>query len=294
MNKYFIIVLLVLATCCKSQNITTFSQLENNIREILFQKGYLSQNAYSQKKGFTIYGTYQRKVNEKKLRSGIYDLYLGNHSPTFNFIYEQNKIIFLDIYSFKNFLESMRTQMIYLFEQRYCREIIVDYVKRLMRAHYSFNRNLKDLVNKNCEFPEKRISSTFYLNEIKSRIITEIAQKEDLKEGNLQPEKIENIAVSELSIYFGINEKEKLEEGIYSYVNINSGFSNNSYFILNGNDIKFLKMDSDESFIKSIQEIILFGEDKNICSEKTIWYIEQLFSNYMEDSCLSKVTKDLP
>jgi hypothetical protein len=58
--------------------------------------------------------------------------------------------------------------------------------------------------------------------------------------------------------------------------------------------LSFLKMDSDESFIKSIQEIILFGEDKNICSEKTIWYIEQLFSNYMEDSCLSKVTKDLP
>ncbi|KMQ59301.1 hypothetical protein ACM46_19410 [Chryseobacterium angstadtii] len=294
MNKYFIIVLLVLATCCKSQNITTFSQLENNIREILFQKGYISQNEYSQKKGFTIYGTYQRKVDEKKLQSGIYDLYLGNHSPKFNFIYEQNKIIFLDIYSFKNFLESMRTQMIYLFGQRYCREIIVDYVKRLIRAHYSFNRNLKDLFNKNCEFPEKRILSTFYLNEIKSKIITEIAQKEDLKKEKLQLEKIENIAVSELSIYFGINEKEKLEEGVYSYVNINSSVSKNSYFILNGNDIKFLKMDSDESFIKSIQEIILFGEDKNICSEKTIWYIEQLFSNYMEDSCLSKVTKDLP
>lgn len=294
MNKCFIIVLLLLATCCKSQNITTFSQLENNIREILFEKGYISQNEYSQKKGFTIYGTYQRKIDEKKLRSGIYDLYLGNHSPTFNFIYEQNKIIFLDIYSFKNFLESMRTQMIYLFEQRYCREIIVDYVKRLMRAHYSFNRNLKDLVNKNCEFPEKQILSTFYLNEIKSKIITEIAQKEDLKKGNLQLEEIENIAVSELSIYFGINEKEKLEEGIYSYVDINSSVSSNRYFILNGNKIKFLKMDSDESFIKSIQEIILFGEDKNICSEKTIWYIEQLFSNYIEDSCLSRVTKDLP
>ncbi|QBA20491.1 hypothetical protein EU348_04565 [Chryseobacterium indologenes] len=294
MNKYFIIVLLSLATCCKSQNITTFSQLENNIREILFQKGYISQNSYSQKKGFTIYGTYLRKVDEKKLRNGIYDLYLGNHSPQFKFIYERNKIIFLDIYSFKNFLESMRTQMIYLFEQRYCREIVVDYVKRLIRAHYSFNRNPRDLINKNCEFPEKRISSTFYLNEIKSKIVTEIAQKEDLKEENLQPEKIEDIAVSELSVYFGINEKEKLEEGIYSYVNINSNVSNNSYFILNGNDIKFLKMDSDESFIKSIQEIILFGENKNICSEKTIWYIEQLFSNYMENSCLSKVTKDLP
>ncbi|WP_223605623.1 hypothetical protein [Chryseobacterium sp. OSA05B] len=294
MNKYFIIVLLFLVTCCKSQNITTFSQLENNIREILFQKGYISQNAYSQKKGFTIYGTYQRKVDEKKLRNGIYDLYLGNHSPQFKFIYERNKIIFLDIYSFNNFLESMRTQMIYLFEQRYCREIIVDYVKRLIRTHYSFNRNPRDLFNKNCEFPEKRIPSTFYLNEIKGKIITEISQKEDLKEGNLQLEKIENIAVGKLSVYFGINEKEKLEEGIYSYVNINSSVSNNSYFILNGNDIKFLKMDSDESFIKSIQEIILFGEDKNICSEKTIWYIEQLFSNYMEDSCLSKFTKDLP
>ncbi|WP_330745833.1 hypothetical protein [Chryseobacterium sp. CP-77] len=294
MNKYFIIALLFLATCCKSQNITTFSQLENNIREVLFQKGYITQNSYSQKKGFTIYGTYQRKVDETKLRNGIYDLYLGNHSPQFKFIYERNKIIFLDIYSFKNFLESMRTQMIYLFEQRYCREIVVDYVKRLIRAHYSFNRNPRDLINKNCEFPEKRISSTFYLNEIKSKIVTEIAQKEDLKEENLQPEKIENIAVSELSVYFGINEKEKLEEGIYSYVNINSSVSNNSYFILNGNDIKFLKMDSDESFIKSIQEIILFGENKNICSEKTIWYIEQLFSNYMENSCLSKVTKDLP
>jgi hypothetical protein len=45
----------------------------------------------------------------------------------------------------------------------------------------------------------------------------------------LQLEKIENIAVGELSIYFGINEKEKLEEGIYSYVNINSSVSNNNY-----------------------------------------------------------------
>jgi hypothetical protein len=71
----------------------------------------------------------------------------------------------------------MRTQMIYLFEQRYCREIIVDYVKRLIRTHYSFNRNPRDLFNKDCEFPEKRIPSTFYLNEIKSKIITEIAQK---------------------------------------------------------------------------------------------------------------------
>jgi hypothetical protein len=57
----------------------------------------------------------------------------------------------------------------------------------------------------------------------------------------LQLEKIENIAVGELSIYFGINEKEKLEEGIYSYVNINSSVSNNKLFILNGNDIKFFE-----------------------------------------------------
>ncbi|MCW3170713.1 hypothetical protein OMO38_19460 [Chryseobacterium sp. 09-1422] len=246
------------------------------------------------KKGFTVHGTYQGKVDEKKLRNGIYDLYLGNHSPQFQFIYERNKIIFLDIYSYKNFLESMRTEMFYLFEQKYCREIIVDYLKRLIRTHYSCNRNLRDLFNKNCEFPEKRIPSTFYLNEIKSKIITEIARQENFEEGNLQSEKIENIAVGELSVYFGINAKEKLVEGIYSYVNINSSVFDNNYFNLNGNNINFLKMDSDESFIKSIQEIILFGEDKNICSEKTIWYIEQLFSIYMEDSCLSKVTKDLP
>ena len=33
----------------------------------------------------------------------VNDLYLGNHSPQFKIIYERNKIIILDIYSFKNF-----------------------------------------------------------------------------------------------------------------------------------------------------------------------------------------------
>lgn len=294
MNKHLFITLLLLITNCKAQNITTFKEVENNIRETLFNKGYITQNQYSENKGFSIYGTYQRKVNEKKMRNGIYDVNLGNHSPKFNFIYEDSKVVFLDIYSFENFLKSLRIQMNYLFKKVYCKEIILDYFKRLMRTHYIFNRNPRDLTNKNCEFPEKTLLSTFNLNEIKNKIIIEIGQKKDLKTGNLQFENIENIAVGELSLYFGINENDKLEEGIYNYVNINSNVPNYSYFILNGNNIKFLKMDSDESFINSIQEIILFGEKKNICSEKTIWYIEQLFSNYMENSCFPKITKDLP
>ena len=181
--------------------------------------------------------------------------------------------------------------MIYLFEKGYCREISLDYVKRFIRTHYSFNRNPKDLFNKNCEFPEERKSSIFYLNDVKHKIATESTQKEDLEKENLQ---IENIAVSKLSVNFGLKENEKLVEGIYTYHIVNSDVFNKNYIIINGSDIKFLKMDSDESFIKSIQEIILFGEKKNICSAETIWYVEQLFSNYMKYSCFPKITKDLP
>lgn len=294
MNKNLIIFLLFLVSWCKAQNITTFTELENNIRETLFQKGYISQNAYSKNEGFSIYGTYQRKNHLEELRNGIYDVYLGNHSPQFNFIYEHNKVIFLDIYSFENFLESLKIQLNYTFDKGYCREINLDYLKRLIRTHYSFNRSPRDLINKNCEFPEKRIISTFYLDEIKHKIVNDIGQKVDSKTGNIYLEKIENIAVSEVSFYYGLDEKEKLGEGIYSYGDINGHVFTNRYFILNGNDIKFLKMDSNESFIKSIQEIILFGENKRICSEKTIWYVEQLFSNYMENSCYPEITKDLP
>lgn len=294
MNKYFFIVLPFLVTYGKAQNISTFKEVENNIRQALYKKGFITQREYSENKGFSIYGTYQRKVDKKKMREGIYDVNLGNHRPKFNFIYEDYKVTFLDVNSFENFLESLRIEMIYLLKKGYCREITLDYVKRLIRTHYSFNRNPRDLINKNCEFPEERILSTFNLNDIYRKIAIEIAQKEDLIKANLQVEKIENIAVSKVSVYFGLKENEKLEDGIYSYHIENSDVFNKNYIIVNGNDSKFLKINSEESFINSLQEIILFGEKKNICSEKTIWYVEQLFSNYMEDSCFSEITSDLP
>lgn len=89
-------------------------------------------------------------------------------------------------------------------------------------------------------------------------------------------------------------ENERLNDGIYTYSYIESQDFKTHYLILNGNEVQYLGMENDGAFIKSIQEVLQFNNDKGTCSEKTLWIIEQLFNSYFENSCFSIITKDLP
>lgn len=174
---------------CKAQNIVTYTELKNKMGEILLSKNYIQQNEFESKKGYLVYGLHQRKISNN-IKNGIYGVSTGSHRSVNFFIYDNKKVSFLDVYAFDNLLKSLDTLINYSIHKKYCRELTLDYTKRLVGVHYNINKNLRHRGDKNCEFYNMLIYSDYSVSEIKEKIVEEISHQENINQDLIEPEDI--------------------------------------------------------------------------------------------------------
>ncbi|GAB5398566.1 MAG: hypothetical protein Aureis2KO_01510 [Aureisphaera sp.] len=278
-----------------SQKNTEFSKLKQSIGKILLAKESITLEELNLGKGFSIYGLHQGKINYENPRKGIYGISTGTHNPVNLFIYEESKIVFLDITSFEELLISLREVLEYSFKKNYCLEVTNDYIFRLIRLHYNINRNPKSRLDINCKLPKRTLKSIYNLMDLKLELAEELVTLGKIENINVFLDNTVSLALQKLGMYYGnVDLDNKLDIGIYNYTIINTEQKTNKYFVLNEGHYRLLKLDNPEDYIKTLQEIVLFGEDNNICSEKIIWLIEKISNDFLANSCFKTSVKDLP
>lgn len=291
--KYLILSLVFCLSCSSQSVINNYSDLEKAIGEILFEKGYISQNDFNSDKGFSIYGMHNKKINRKHLRIGIYGVSTGTHSPVSFFIYDNNSVKFLDINSQKDFLESLSIMVNYCNEKRYCDEIITDYISRIINVYYRTNR--KKQVDNRCRFRKIVTKSTYNLNKFKFEIVNELKKSDKISSIDFFRDDPENLLIEKVGIYYGVpKDKKNLEIGIYKYYIIYEDNIKEGYVILDEGGFDLLDFSNSKEQINAIKDIILFGEDHNICYEESIMLIERIRKELSENSCFDSLKKNLP
>lgn len=292
-----IICFLTFISCRSQDNNDKFSILNKNIGQLLFNNRAITQEEFNTGKGFLIYGIHNQKIDYNNLKKGIYGVSTGSHRPIYFFVYDSDKINFLDIYSFDEFLKSLKALLEYSFEEDYCREITMDYLSRFIRLHYGVNRNLRTRINKNCEFPERAIKSIYNINTLKLNLINKLEENNEIKEEDSFLDDPDILLIQKSDMYFGIPKPNQLLEiGMYNYTNTISKDVKEQHILIDQEGVDFLKINSQVEFIETIEKIVSFGEEYNICSERTIWFIEKISKEFFNEneSCFSKNIVDLP
>ena len=296
MKKHIILIFCILFSIhCKSQNENEFSSLKKGVSKILFEKKLIDRRDFEKDNGFSVYGLHHESIIFDNLKKGVYGVSIGGHKPVYFLIYEKNKINFLDIFSFKELIKSMKILLQYSFKEGYCQEITIDYVSRLLRSHYNINRNLRNRIDENCEFPKTMMKSIYNYNNFKFKIAKEIERINGIRSIETFLDNPELLIVQKTDIYYGILEKDKnLDVGLYSYISTYNDDTKEEYVLLDQDHLEFLKTDSNEAFIKTIQDIMIFGEENKVCSEKIIWLIKKISDSIFNKSCFCEYITNLP
>jgi len=300
--RFSVVILLfyfLLPSNCISQLNSEYKNLRCDLSEILFSNGAITKEEYSIKKGFTIYSLHQDKIDRQNLKKGIYGLTTKPNVPAHFFIYDDDLLRLLNLYTFEEFLDSIKTLLIYCFEKNYCKEIIYDYTFRLIRTYSNFHRRSgRKTVDPNCKDPRRWINSTYNINSLKLSFAEELVKLGKIKDIDDFFDYPDRFNFFKTDFHYGLPEENNdLDIGFYGYNfvytdNINPVIHGD--FLLTQGNFNFLEVDNTENVIKTIQNIIVFGEDYNVCSEKTIWFIEKITNDFFTESCLENIVVDLP
>lgn len=291
MRKFISALILVLSISCKSQTNNELGKLKNSIGKTLLAKKMITKEEFDNGKGFSIYGLHEDIIDYENLKFGIYVISTGSHQPVNFIIYEKDSIHFLDAYSYEEFIISLEKLLKYSFKKEYCDEIIIDYVSRLIRIHYNINRNLRGNTDNNCEFPKRILKSIFKLNDFKLKLVKELIKNDIVQSIDSFYDEPDNLILQKVDFYFGLSKQnENLEIGIYSYAFVNSEDIIDGYVLLKEENFYFLEMNNNENLIKTVHDIIDFGEENEVCSEKTIWLLGKIFDKFLSKSCFGNHT----
>ena len=295
MKKYHVIIIsLLVILSCRSQTINDLDSLKDVIGKELFDRNLITRDQYFSKKGFSIYGLHNRKVQDI-LKNGVYGVSTGSHSPTFFFIYENRDITFLNISSFNGLLESTTKFLNYSVEKAYCKEITLDYLLRLIRVHYNINRNLRLRKDINCDFPAKMDRSVFTIDSFKFKFADYLFKADKLDSIDSFLDDPELIQLQKLGYYYGLpRNDQKLNIGFYTLTNLIKDQIEIFYVLISHSNFKLLELKEQGEYIQTTKEAISFGEENKLCSEDIIRIIENLWREVPGELCFKDYIKDLP
>lgn len=147
MKNWVIILLLFLFSFGYAQQNKelTLDSLKLELAKFLVKKKQLKNlEVYTEKKqGLNFRGIHDFSTVEK-LKNGIYTFSnFSSHRLVFFVIVEDNTFHILDVFSKDDLKVSVDKTLDFCFKQKYCTEIISDYITRLFRVHYVVNKAWK-------------------------------------------------------------------------------------------------------------------------------------------------------
>lgn len=275
----------------------TLDSLKLELAKFLVKKKQLKNlEVYTEKKqGLNFRGIHNFSTVEK-LENGIYTFSnFSSHRLVFFLIVEDNTFDILDVFSINDLKVSVDKTLDFCFKQKYCTEIISDYITRLFRAHYRENMTWKRN-DSDCKFERKRTKSVFSLMNLKIKLADYLLNQKVIE--NINTDYLfESIFVEDLySIYYGIDEEKEIDCGIYSFLYLHDDdYSENVYYVIVNEDwIDFIAIDNKQDLGTSIQMIIDFSVNHKYCYLKTAQIIENLLERRETNSCLKNTAFKLP
>ncbi|WP_431107683.1 hypothetical protein [Winogradskyella poriferorum] len=299
MKNWVIILLLFLFSFGYAQQNKelTLDSLKLELAKFLVKKKQLKNlELYTEKKqGLNFRGIHNFSTVEK-LENGIYTFSnFSSHRLVFFLIVEDNTFHILDVFSIDDLKVSVDKTLEFCLKQKYCTEIISDYITRLFRAHYTENMTWKRN-DSGCKFERKRTKSVFNLMKLKIKLANYFLNQKVIE--NINTDYLyESIFVEDLySMYYGVDEEKEIDCGIYSFLYLHDDdYSENVYYVIVNEDwIEFIAIDSKQEISKSIQMIIDFSVNHKYCYLKTTQIIDKLLKMRETNSCLKNAAFKLP
>ena len=151
---YFILVFLVIASNCKSQELTNLNDIENHVSEFLFKNGDLNELSYEKfkktKVGISVYGLHN-KIDAINLKEGVYGFSKAtSHSRNYFLIYKDKSVKILDVSTQEALSNSIKEFLNFAEGNGYCVDIINDYISRFVNSYFIINKQPNIRQDKNC------------------------------------------------------------------------------------------------------------------------------------------------
>jgi hypothetical protein len=270
--------------------------LKIELSKFLVQKNLMSnlEEFTENNRGLYFSGIHKEKV-ANELKDGIYVFNNGsNHSLSFFVIIDGNSFTILDISTLQGLKDSIDKMLKFANKQNYCAEIIEDYISRLISVHYAININPNNRLDKNCEFDLKPVISTFNLISLKTKLSEFLVEKGVIKDIDQYLKYPNDLFVSKMDIYYGLDTKKNIESGVYTFAYLEGDTQNFYYFILNEDSIEIFEIESAKSLASGINRILQFTESQKYCHLKTVQIVKKLVQVRYTDSCLDYPIFDLP
>jgi DNA polymerase III delta prime subunit len=158
MRKLIIFSILIFACSCSSQNIQrlTFEKLKIETLNFLVKKSELKKERYEKFKSGE-YNAYVLKgvinnLKEDKVLDGMYVFYLiDEYSKKYFVLVKENNYVILDVSTRFYLDESIKITLDYCEKNKYCVNLINEYIPILVKAFYSTNKNPMNGHDVNCE-----------------------------------------------------------------------------------------------------------------------------------------------
>lgn len=273
---YFLIFFILFFSSCVSQKNKELLSIEKKISKYYIEKR--TEKGFNEpEKIITIYSIYH-EIDSSKVKDGVYKCFNRLNSNFDFFIYENKKIDILELSNINDLTKSVQKLIQFSIKHGYCNDIINSYIKQMMSIYYKINNNRirQDL---NCEFAPVSMKSKFKYREIKPKLIQFLIENKQTINDNIFDDVNENLIYRKLDMYYGLpNEDEKLDIGIYLFLNSEKELKPNYIFI---SETDYEIMSVSENVYDLVERAILFGERNKLCYEKTNSIISDIidFSN---------------
>jgi len=276
---------------CQETEKLTVESLKLKLAEFLLEK----KSIKSIDQHINFYGIYKNKIDEK-LKNGIYVFNnASSHNRSFFVIVEDNSFSILDISTLQGLKDSIAKTLEFANKQKYCTEIIQDYISRLVNVHFRVNRNPTSQLNKNCEFELKPTKSTYELKSLRLKLAEFLVKQNEIENIEYYFEYDLFLMVRTFEIYYGIDKKENIDCGVYSFEFLNEEYNQNRYYVIVNEDwLEIFEIESSGSLSDGINKILDFAESHKYCHLKTGQIIEQLIGKKYSESCFDNPTFELP
>ena len=291
--RIVLLIIIVLFTSfgfCQQTKKITVESLKIKLAEFLLKKNQIK----TIEEHIIFRGIHKSRV-DADLKNGIYVFNNGgSHSLSFFVIVDNNSFYILDISNLLGLKKSIAKTLEFANKQNYCTEITVDYVSKLIGVYYRINRNPRNKGDVNCEFGRKPIKSTFDLNSLKLKLAEYLVKKKEIKDIDLYFEDPESLIIWKMDVYHGVDKKEKVKCGVYSFCYIVDDIPNPHYLIVNEDWVETFGVESSVNLINGINKILDFAEIHNYCHLKIEQIIEQIIEIKYSGSCFDNPIFELP
>ena len=297
MKKSILIVFLCFSYSISAQGSLTLTleKLKEGLTAFLVEKKQIITRANSKSFGkINLYGLHNTHVNTIP-KNGVYGFNNGSvNKLSFFVIVDNNKYQILDLSTLGGFKDATSKILNFSSKKNYCKEIVTDYMSRLLNVYYKVNRNPRNYKTNNCVWPNKSAKSIYTTQALRLKLAEYLVKQKEIISIDSYFDNNALLFLDRIDMYHGMPKANKnVECGIYMFTNYDNPKPVIRYVIVNEDWFEILELKEDQ-LKQNILDIIDFGERQNTCYLKTKERIELLIETVNNKSCFDSFLKELP